>query len=252
MAINSVLHTNAQSIDRVLGAGLPVLLVFWKEKSDSSRQLDPSLDRLAADYAGKALITKVNVSDEPALVKRFAVSQTPSIVFIKGGKVVATAVGAADEAPLRSWLDYLIQGGSKPSLPGGASEALSGAQATYTNGSPGHGNGAPQPQGSGSPVTLTDANFDKIIGRGTVLVDFWAPWCGPCRMVAPAVEQLASEFAGRATVGKLNVDENPAVAQRYGIMSIPALYVFKDGQVAERMVGAQPVGALRQTLSRHV
>ena len=137
------------------------------------------------------------------------------------------------------------------------SESLTGASApqqTYTNGTTSTANGQPRPQGGDSkPVTLTDANFDSIINQpGPVLVDFWAPWCGPCRMVAPAVEQLATEFQGRATVGKLNVDENPAIAGRYGIMSIPALYIFKNGEVVDKIIGAQPAPALRQRLMQHV
>jgi thioredoxin 1 len=103
-------------------------------------------------------------------------------------------------------------------------------------------------------MTLTDATFDQVIGTSDtpVLVDFWAPWCGPCRAVAPTVAQLAQEFSGRALVAKLNVDENPRTAQRFGITGIPALYIFKRGQVAERLVGAQPASALRQALARHI
>jgi thioredoxin 1 len=85
-----------------------------------------------------------------------------------------------------------------------------------------------------------------------VLVDFWAPWCGPCRMVAPTVEQLAREFQGRAIVGKLNVDENPRTAQQYQIMGIPALYIFKQGKVVDQMVGVQPANVLQQRLARQV
>jgi thioredoxin 1 len=91
-----------------------------------------------------------------------------------------------------------------------------------------------------------------IGGDLPVLVDFWAPWCGPCRAVAPTVEQLAQEFAGRAVVAKLNVDENPRTSQRFGVTGIPALLVFQRGQVVERLLGAQPAPALRQALVRHV
>jgi thioredoxin 1 len=104
-----------------------------------------------------------------------------------------------------------------------------------------------------APQTITDANFDQTINsKVPVLVDFWAEWCGPCRMVAPSVEQLAQEFAGRAVVGKLNVDHNPATARRYNIMSIPALYIFKEGKVIDQIVGAQPLPVLRQRLARAV
>jgi thioredoxin 1 len=85
-----------------------------------------------------------------------------------------------------------------------------------------------------------------------VLVDFWAPWCGPCRIVAPHVAQLARDFAGRATIAKLNIDENPQTAQRYDIMSIPTLYIFKNGAVVDQIVGAQPLPVLQQKLARHV
>jgi thioredoxin 1 len=104
-----------------------------------------------------------------------------------------------------------------------------------------------------TPQTITDANFDQVINsKVPVLIDFWAEWCGPCRMVAPSVEQLAQEFAGRAVVGKLNVDENPNTPRRYNIMGIPALYIFQEGQVIDQIVGAQPLPVLRQRLARAV
>jgi thioredoxin 1 len=91
-------------------------------------------------------------------------------------------------------------------------------------------------------VVLTSENWKKEVmeADGPVLVDFWASWCAPCRMIAPAVEQVAEAFAGRAKVGKLNVDENPEIAGEFGIRSIPTLLVFKDGKVAEQRVGALP------------
>jgi thioredoxin 1 len=89
--------------------------------------------------------------------------------------------------------------------------------------------------------TLTDATFDDEIAASPtpIIVDFWAPWCGPCRMVSPVLEQIADEHAGSVTVGKLNVDENPAVAMKFGIMSIPTIILFKDGQAAKKVIGAR-------------
>ena len=102
-------------------------------------------------------------------------------------------------------------------------------------------------------VDAGDAEFDEQAAASVpVLVDLWAPWCGPCRAVGPTVDRLAQEFASRATVAKLNVDDNPRTAQRFGISGIPALLIFKRGQVVERLVGAQPPAALRQALARHV
>ncbi len=253
MAIDTVIHTNQQSIDRVLNAGVPVVLFFWQEGIEASRQMDPALSDLAERYAGKALLAKIDASAEPQLVQQYGVKQIPTTVFTKQGKTEATAVGAITKAELDAWLSYLVSGGPRPAVPGGPSNGMNGAQQTYTNGSPGHGTGPARTQTSTAPITLTDANFQQVInGPGPVLVDFWAPWCGPCRMVAPSVDQLAKEFSGRAVVGKLNVDENPRTAQQYQIMSIPALHVFKNGQSVEQIVGAQPVHVLRERLARHV
>jgi thioredoxin 1 len=256
MAIDSVIHTNQHSIERVLNAGLPVLLYFWKRGAAPSEQMDAVLDRLAGAYAGRALIAKVDAGTETELVRRHRVQQLPTLVFAKNGQVVATATGAAPRESLQAWLDYLIRGGSQPALPGGPSVSLDGAPRP-TGPDPARANGTPAPgsreSGSSRPVVLTDANFQQVIGGAQpVLVDFWAPWCGPCRMVAPAVEQVAKEFQGRAVVAKMNVDENPRTAQQFRVMSIPTLMVFKNGQAVEQMVGVQPAAALSQRLAKHV
>jgi thioredoxin len=100
-------------------------------------------------------------------------------------------------------------------------------------------------------TTLTDATFDEEIGAAAevVVVDFWAEWCGPCKMIAPVLEEIASEQAGKVRVAKLNVDEHPVAARKFDVMSIPTLIVFKDGQPAKRLVGAKPKGALLQELA---
>ena len=89
--------------------------------------------------------------------------------------------------------------------------------------------------------TLTDATFDNEVSKSAtpVIVDFWAPWCGPCRMVGPVIDQIAEEHAGKVTIGKVNVDENPGTAGKYGIMSIPTIILFKDGEPAKKVIGAR-------------
>ncbi len=103
-------------------------------------------------------------------------------------------------------------------------------------------------------VVLTSENWKKEVmeADGPVLVDFWAAWCAPCRMVAPAVEQVAETYAGKAKVGKLNVDEHPEIAGTFGIRSIPTLLVFKGGQVVEHKVGALPKDLIAEMVEKQV
>ncbi|ADV45932.1 thioredoxin [Nitratifractor salsuginis] len=90
----------------------------------------------------------------------------------------------------------------------------------------------------GKYVELTKDNFDDTIKEGVVLVDFWAPWCGPCRMIAPVIEELAEEYEGKATIAKVNTDEEQEIAIKYGIRSIPTILFFKNGELVDQMVGA--------------
>ena len=103
-------------------------------------------------------------------------------------------------------------------------------------------------------IEITDTNFEQEVLKSDipVLVDFWAQWCAPCHMVAPAVREIAEEYKGRLKVCKLNVDEAPDAASRYGIMSIPTLAVFKDGEVADKIVGALPKFELETTIKQHI
>ena len=101
---------------------------------------------------------------------------------------------------------------------------------------------------------VTDATFDQDVlkANGPVVVDFWAEWCGPCRMISPALEEISSSLGGKVKIVKLNVDENPATTTKYGIMSIPTLMLFKDGQLASRQVGAAPKQKLEQWITTAV
>jgi thioredoxin 1 len=105
-----------------------------------------------------------------------------------------------------------------------------------------------------SATAVTDASFEQDVLKSDVpvLVDFWAPWCGPCRMVAPIVDEIAKEFDGKIKVFKLNTDENPNVASQYGIRSIPTLMIFKGGQKVDTVVGAVPKTTLSSTVSKYL
>ncbi|MCL5788666.1 MAG: thioredoxin [Candidatus Marsarchaeota archaeon] len=109
-------------------------------------------------------------------------------------------------------------------------------------------NGSPN-----KPIQLSDATFKSEVSKyPVVVVDFWAPWCGPCRMVAPIVEQLASEYAGKVVFGKLNVDDNPVTANEFGIQSIPTMLVFKDGQPVDGFIGAAPKAQIEQKFKPYI
>jgi thioredoxin 1 len=226
MPITTVIHTNTHSIDRVLGANAPALLVFWRPGTPLPPAVDQRLDQLAQQYAGKALLAKIDADAERDLVTRFHVTATPAMLLVRNRQVEAALTGSA-LSQAGDWLAYAVDGRARPAAPAASPPA--------------------------QPLILTDATFQKVVADSRpVLVDFWAAWCGPCRMVAPHVEKLAQEFAGRAVVAKLNVDENPVTAQRFNVMSIPTLLIFKNGNVVDTIVGAQPLPVLQQRFSRWV
>src|SRR3954451_13579021 len=104
------------------------------------------------------------------------------------------------------------------------------------------------------PVTVTDSTFKDQVenAEGPVLVDFWAPWCGPCRMVAPILDQISDELAGKLTIAKVNVDENQQIAGNLGIMSIPTLMLYKDGKPVETIIASHPKHLLMENIQRHM
>lgn len=239
------INSNDQSLDRVLKAGLPVALVFV----DGASALDDAASRLARAHAGQALIVKIPARDNPASLRRFNVQATPAVVTVRRGEPLSQAE-AISPAELEQHLAYLLGQGPRP-----AARSQTQPRAAAPNGS----RPAPRPRSSpapggapGKPVAVTDANFEQEVLRASepVLIDFWAPWCGPCHMVAPVVERLAQEMSGRLRVVKVNVDENPGLSGRFGVQSIPTMMIFKEGQLVTRWAGALPEGAIRQRLKQ--
>ncbi len=245
------IRTNAQNLDRVLAVGHPLLLVFDRPDCDPCRALSPTLNEMAREFAGRALIVRVEDAQEGNLATRFRLTRVPTLLYYKDGKEVARIEGAADPSPIRAYLEFLLGVGARPAPASGASISLQNGTATASATPPPRPSTSSRPTtNGGAPVVVTDATFDSQILQSPlpVLVDFWAPWCGPCRMVSPIVEEMGRQYAGRLRVAKINTDENPMHASQLGIMGIPTLIFFKNGREVDRVVGAVP----RPTLLSHV
>lgn len=240
------LLTGDQSVDRVLNAGLPVELIFLNGAAPYS--LDQTMKELAKKYAGQLLVVQIQMQDNPQTVRRFGIQRAPAVVTFKNGQVQSRADNINDHA-LEQHADFLLGKGPKPE-PQASPDRTPAAGADKAGYQPGNAPSDGRVSG-GQPVTVTDATFDQEVMRSPlpVVVDFWAPWCGPCRMVAPALERLAREWNGRVKIAKVNVDENPLLSGRYGISSIPTMMVVVNGKIIDRWAGALPEPALRSRLS---
>jgi thioredoxin 1 len=214
---------NDASFERVLAQKLPILLYFF-ERSDEAIQ--SALERAASEQAGKLLIVKMDAGENPKAYARFERPVLPALLGVQDAEVKSVGAGI-DSADIPKHIDYLLGRGPKP-------------KATRANAS--QSTSASDQSVSSTPVHIRDASFQSEVLESPipVLVDFWAPWCGPCHMIAPALEKLAQQYAGRIKIAKLNVDENQMSAGRYQVSGIPQLLMFKNGQQVGKLVGAHP------------
>ncbi len=240
------IHVTDPAFKKVERSPIPVLIVFWKGNCPPCDRMEDALKHLAREFAGDVLVVRANVTDTPEAAHRYHIEAVPTVVLLKEGREVERIVGEVGEQALQQELEVLL--GKRPrsgTIRGGASVPLAGAQPR-----PGSGPQRGPSSHPDAPVVVTDATFQQLVlgSRIPVVVDLWAPWCAPCRMIAPVLEQIAREYAGKLLVAKLNVDENPRTAAMYGVRSIPTLLVIRNGQVVDRIVGALPGPVLRQRI----
>jgi thioredoxin 1 len=231
------INTNDQSIDRVLAAGIPVALIFLKGKSPED--LKQTMQRLAKDHAGELLIAQIQIEENQLSYQRFAAGQAPALVTIRKGQIM-TKADRVSASEFEKHVLHLLGKGPRPE-----NHQPSPHKNVTQNG---------DQKRDGQPHPVSDATFDhEVLGANRpVLVDFWAPWCGPCRMTDPILEKLARELSAGLLVAKVNVDENPILSQKYSVQSIPTMMIFKNGQIVDRWVGALPEAVIRGRVSVHI
>ncbi len=208
--------TDANFKDTALATDTVSVVDFWAEWCGPCRMITPIIEDLAKEYDGKVKVGKLNVDNNPQTAANYGVRSIPTILILKNGEIVDKQVGVTSKAKLAEKIDAVLETVSTDGDQAPAEAAI-----------------------SAGPVEFTDSNFaDSALTSGKVsVVDFWAEWCGPCKALTPIIEELATEFGGKATVGKLNVDDNPETAMKYGVRSIPTVIILKDGEIVDKQVG---------------
>lgn len=235
--IDTPITANAASLDRVMETPLPKILIFYNSQNGGlPGPLEQMMKTIAKASAEQLLITKIDLAENPDLKTRYQISSSPVMIAVKDGQDVARS-DQPDAVLLQQYADYLMGRSSQLPKPEARPQPA-----------------AAQAGGTSKPVAVTDASFTRDVLESDipVLVDFWAAWCGPCRMIAPSLEKLASEFSGKVKIAKLNVDENRSTSMQYQIRGIPALKLFKNGRVVDELVGAAPEHMLRQFIQKHI
>lgn len=221
--LDTPITTDDRGIKKVLGQKQPAIVVL--HNGEKNKPLDDAMSRAAKKHAGDLLVVKINASENSDTYGQYGNPSLPALVALTPaffGRNVKSQAEGIRPADLRNHIAHLLE--DKP-LPADKPKAEK------------------QKQSSGTmPVEVRDDTFRKEVlkSKTPVLVDFWAPWCGPCRSIAPYVEHVAKEYAGDLKVVKLNVDQNPVMSQRFQVRSIPTFMVFQNGQPVNRTSGASP------------
>ena len=219
------IRTDDKSLKKVLGQKQPAILVLVDGKRPD-KALDDALERAAHKYAGDLLVIRVDGNENPETMAKYNQPMLPALVSLTPaffGRKVESSAESIRPSDVRNHIAHLLEDAPLPE------------EKPQT---------APQQAAKKSIVVVSDQNFKREVlqSKVPVLVDFWAPWCGPCHSIAPYVEQVANQYAGKLKVAKLNTDANQRIAGQYGIRAIPTFIVFQSGQPAARFSGASPQG----------
>jgi len=219
--LDTPITTDDRGIKKVLGQKQPAIVILHDGKQ-ADKPLEDALKRAAKKHAGDLLVVRVDVNENGKTLAQYGNPAIPALVTLTPaffGRNIKSQAEAIRPADVRAHIAHLLEDAPLP-------EAKPESAASTGK----------------KPLDVTDSTFRKEVlkSKTPVLVDFWAPWCGPCRSIAPYVEQVAKDYNGKLKVVKLNVDQNPAISQRFQVRSIPTFMVFENGQPVNRTAGANP------------
>ncbi len=231
MTTREVPVVSGEELDAALKDSRPVLLLIWAEDSPRS-EVSLALKEVAGRYGDRLRVLKVDARDQPELIERFEVGKRPVLVGWYNGeeRLRRSRPWNTDVIGMAADLLALLPPDEQ------AAEAVDEDTAAA----------------NGKPVHVTDQTFARLVlqSKLPVVVDFWADWCQPCKMVAPILERLAAEYAGRVRIAKVDVDANPMLAQQFQIRSIPTLMFVKNGKIVGQSAGAAPEPAIRNVIDQ--
>ena len=230
----SYIEANDQNFSEIVEkSDIPVIVDFWAPWCAPCRMLAPTFEKLAEEYAGKVKFVKVNVDENPTTAIKYMVQGIPTVMIFKEGKPYKTMVWVKPEDEYKAELNTLL---GEKSQQENKEEESNSSDADILN-----------VNGSEEFAKALEENKDKLI-----IADFWAPWCGPCRMLAPTLEQLAKDYAGKVKIVKVNVDEptNQPLAMQFQVSSIPTIAFIKWNDQIEVTVGALPYETLKEIVEK--